>query len=87
MTRDPFDMVSIVGHKFYAPKGIGALYIREGLEIAPLILGGGQERGRRPGTENVALAAGLARALDLAVTEQKEEAIRIRTGERGPDAV
>lgn len=78
VTRDPFDLVTIVGHKFYAPKGIGALYIREGLSIKPLILGGGQESGRRPGTENVALAAGLAAALELMVKELPGEKVRIR---------
>ncbi len=61
------DLLSIAGHKLYAPKGIGALYIRQGLEIEPLIHGASQESGRRGGTENVAMAVGLGRAAALAV--------------------
>ena len=60
------DLLTLVGHKMYAPKGIGALYVRPGLALEPLIYGGGQERGLRSGTENVALAAGLGAAADLA---------------------
>lgn len=61
------DLLSISAHKLYGPKGIGALYIRSGTEIGNLLWGGGQERGRRPGTENVALAAGFACAAEIAV--------------------
>lgn len=64
-----FDFLTISGHKFGAPKGIGALFIRRGSAIEPLMHGGTQERGRRPGTENVAAAIGLARAAELAVAE------------------
>ena len=60
------DLLTIVGHKMYAPKGIAALYIRDGVTLEPLIGGGGQERGLRAGTENVALAAALGAAADLA---------------------
>jgi len=60
------DLLSIAGHKLYAPKGIGALYIREGVEPAPLIHGAGQEKGRRPGTENVLEIAGLGKACEIA---------------------
>ncbi|MBI9076294.1 MAG: cysteine desulfurase [Desulfatibacillum sp.] len=58
------DFLSVAGHKVYAPKGIGLLYIREGVELEPLILGGGQEMGRRAGTENVAMAMGLGMACE-----------------------
>jgi cysteine desulfurase len=60
------DLLTAVGHKMYAPKGIAALYIREDVTLEPLIGGGGQERGLRAGTENVALAAALGAAADLA---------------------
>jgi cysteine desulfurase len=56
------DLLSIAGHKLYAPKGIGALYIRRGIELPPLLLGAGQEHGRRPGTENVAFIVALGEA-------------------------
>ncbi|HEY2026639.1 MAG TPA: cysteine desulfurase family protein [Gemmatimonadaceae bacterium] len=71
--RTPFDMLSISGHKIGAPKGIGALYIRRGTPMEPLMFGGTQDRGRRPGTENVAMAVGLARAAELAVAERAHE--------------
>ena len=59
------DLMSIAGHKLYAPQGIGALYIRNGLDLEPLIHGAGHERGRRAGTENVLLAVGLGAACRL----------------------
>ncbi len=62
------DALSISGHKLGAPKGIGALYLRAGQPIEPILHGGGQERNRRSGTENVAAAVGLAKALELATT-------------------
>ena len=61
------DMLSLSGHKIHAPKGIGVLYVRTGVRVANLIDGGGQERGRRGGTENVAYIVGLAKALEDAV--------------------
>lgn len=60
------DFLSVAGHKLYAPKGIGALYMRKGIEIEPLIHGAGHEAGRRAGTENVGLAVGLGKACELA---------------------
>ena len=62
------DLLSIAGHKFYAPKGVGALYVRSGTRIEPLVLGGGQEGGLRPGTENVAGIVGLGAAAVLATS-------------------
>lgn len=92
----PFDLLSLSGHKIGAPKGIGALFIRRGTPVSPLMFGGSQDRGRRPGTENVAMAVGLARAAELTVAEREEEcrrldALRERLEaallERIPDAV
>ena len=67
----PFDFVSVSGHKLGAPKGIGAFYIRRGTPLEPLFFGGMQDRGRRPGTENVAAAVGLAVAMELAIAERE----------------
>jgi len=71
------DLVTITAHKLYGPKGIGALYVRRGTEIQPLLHGGGQERGKRPGTENVALAAGFAKAVEIAVADMEKESRRL----------
>jgi cysteine desulfurase len=76
--RQAFDLLTISGHKLGAPKGIGALFIRRGTTLAPLLHGGSQDRGRRPGTENVAFAVGLARAAQLAVAEREAECGRLR---------
>lgn len=67
--KQQFDFLTISGHKFGAPKGIGALFIRRGTPLEPLMHGGTQDRGRRPGTENVAAAVGLARAAELTLAE------------------
>jgi cysteine desulfurase len=67
----PFDYVSISGHKLGAPKGIGAFFIRRGAPFEAQSFGGSQERGRRAGTENVAYAVGLAKAMELAVAERE----------------
>ncbi|MEO5590484.1 MAG: cysteine desulfurase family protein, partial [Gemmatimonadaceae bacterium] len=72
-----FDLLSISGHKIGAPKGIGALYIRRGTQLQPLFHGGTQDRGRRPGTENVAYAVGLATAAEMALAEHDAECARL----------
>jgi cysteine desulfurase len=66
------DLLSISAHKFYGPKGIGLLYVRQGVRIAPLLHGGGHEMGRRPGTENVPGAVGVAKAMDLLADDPDE---------------
>jgi cysteine desulfurase len=73
-----FDFLTISGHKFGAPKGIGALFIRRGTHIEPLMHGGTQDRGRRPGTENVAAAVGLARAAELTLAECEAHCAHVR---------
>lgn len=69
------DMLSVAAHKFYGPKGMGALYVRKGINLKPLIHGAGHESGRRAGTENTAGIAGLGKACELA---ERELAARIR---------
>lgn len=71
------DLLSLSGHKIHGPKGIGALYIRRGTRMQPLLHGGAQERSRRAGTENVAAAVGLARAIELALHEAERAARRM----------
>ena len=73
----PFDVLTISGHKIGAPKGIGAAYIRRGTVIEPLFHGGTQDRGRRPGTENIAAVVGFARAAELAVAEREQEVAQL----------
>ncbi|MBQ8078889.1 MAG: aminotransferase class V-fold PLP-dependent enzyme, partial [Oscillospiraceae bacterium] len=72
------DMLSLSGHKFHAPKGIGALYIRRGIQLPNLIHGGGQESGKRAGTENVPGIIGLAKAIELATENISAKNDRIR---------
>ncbi len=71
------DLLSMSAHKFYGPKGIGALYIRKGIKIKPLIHGGAQERNRRAGTENVPGIIGMGLALELITSELSEEENRL----------
>jgi cysteine desulfurase len=75
--QTPFDLLSISGHKIGAPKACGAMFIRRGTPLEPLLHGGSQDRGRRPGTENVAAVVGLARAVELACDEREEEVARL----------
>ncbi len=71
------DLLSISGHKFYGPKGVGALYVRKGTKLVSFMHGGGQERRRRAGTENVPAIVGLGKAAALAAQEVGKEAERL----------
>lgn len=72
------DLLTLSGHKLNGPKGVGILYIRAGMQLNGLMVGGSQERGRRAGTENVAAIVGMAAAMDLARAEMEERATRLR---------
>lgn len=72
------DLLTLNGSKIYGPKGTGALYVRHGVKLEPLLYGGGQERGRRSGTENVAGIVGLAKAFELAASRRGEESYRLQ---------
>lgn len=75
------DMLSVSAHKFHGPKGVGFLYIKKGIKINNILDGGGQERGKRPGTENVASIMGMAKAAEIAVNnmdENKEKMTKVR---------
>lgn len=67
------DLLAVSAHKFYGPKGIGAIYVRRGVEVDSLLHGGAQERNRRAGTENVSAAVGFAKAAELALGEMDEQ--------------
>jgi cysteine desulfurase len=71
------DLLTLTAHKFGGPKGAGALWVRKGVRVAPLVSGGGQEKGRRAGTENVAAIVGLGAAIRLAVSRLEVEAVRL----------
>lgn len=71
------DLLTVAGHKLYAPKGVGALYVRRGTAIRPLMAGAGHERGLRPGTENVAFIVGLGVACERARLDLETEAVRV----------
>jgi cysteine desulfurase len=73
------DTLTISGHKIGAPKGVGAIFIRRGTPLEPMFHGGSQDRGRRPGTENVAYAVGLATACELTIAEREVEHERLGT--------
>jgi len=72
------DLLSIAGHKLYAPKGVGALYVRTGTRLEPVLLGAGHERGLRPGTENVPYIVGLGKACEIAEALLSREMQRVR---------
>jgi len=72
------DLLSVSAHKVYGPKGVGALYVRQGVTLAPQISGGGHERGRRSGTENVAGIVGFGMAAALVTVEREDEMSRLR---------
>jgi cysteine desulfurase len=71
------DALSMAGHKFYGPKGIGAMYLKKGVKIESLIHGGAQERGKRASTENVPGIVGIGKAIELATSEMKTESKRL----------
>lgn len=72
------DLLTLAGHKFYATKGVAALYVRAGTPIAPVLVGGGQEQGLRPGTENVPAIVGLGEAARLAAQQLDTEGAQLR---------
>jgi cysteine desulfurase len=78
LRKIPVDMLSLSGHKLHAPKGVGALFVRNKVKIAPLIIGGHQEGGMRAGTENVAGIVALGKACELAALHIDEESSRVR---------
>ena len=87
LEKQPIDLLSLSGHKLHAPKGVGALYIRENLPVSSLIFGGAQERGRRGGTENLSGIVGLGKAFELLIGEgadsekkKKELTLRLENG-------
>ena len=71
------DLLTLSGHKLHGPKGVGALYVRKGIELDPLVHGGKQEHGLRAGTENVSGIAGLGKAAELAIQRLPEMASTI----------
>jgi cysteine desulfurase len=72
LAQMPIDLLSLAAHKFYGPKGVGILYVRDGIRLVSALTGGGQEDGRRSGTVNVAFAVGAAQALQLAQAQLEE---------------
>lgn len=79
VSRDNIDLLTISSNDIYGPQGVGALYVRDGIKLQPLIIGGGQERGLRSGTENMAGIVGMAKAAELAQQEMNVDVKRLRT--------
>jgi cysteine desulfurase len=78
LSQSPTNLVSLSGHKLHAPKGVGVLYVKKGTRLAPFLLGGHQESGRRAGTENVPGIVGLGKACELAAASMADENTRVR---------
>jgi cysteine desulfurase len=78
VAKSDIDFLSMSGHKLHAPKGVGVLYVKRRTKVVPYVIGGGQERGKRGGTENVASIVGLGRAAELAVERLEDEQVRVR---------
>lgn len=78
VAKSDIDFLSMSGHKLHAPKGVGVLYVKKRTKIVPYVIGGGQERGKRGGTENVASIIGLGRAAELALEKLSDEQTRVR---------
>lgn len=78
LRKSSIDMLSLSGHKFHAPKGVGALYVRRGVRFRPFLIGGHQEKGRRGGTENVAGIVGLGKACELALKNLSTENTEVK---------
>ena len=78
LAKSRINLLSLSGHKLHAPKGVGVLYVRKGTRIAPFMLGGHQEGGRRAGTENVPGIVALGKACELALTQMDDENTRVR---------
>jgi cysteine desulfurase len=78
LSKSPINLLSLSGHKLHAPKGVGALYVRKGTRLAPFLLGGHQEGGRRAGTENVPGIIGLGKACELALRHLDDENTRVK---------
>jgi cysteine desulfurase len=83
----PVDLLTISGHKFHAPKGVGALYVRRGISFPPFMIGGHQERNRRAGTENVAAIIGMGRAAEVALERMPEDSMQVRKLRDGLEAL
>ncbi len=78
VTKLDVDLLSLTAHKIYGPKGIGALYVKQGVRLDPLFYGGSHEKKRRPGTENIAGVVGLAKALEIALKRRDDDYNRMR---------
>ena len=78
LSKSPINLLSLSGHKLHAPKGVGVLYVKKGTRVAPFLLGGHQEGGRRAGTENVPGIIGLGKACELAAQNMADENTRVK---------